>query len=54
MAKKPILEIPSFIKKDLQGMKSDSNLAMTAKFMIKKGRPSKFSFLKKSDAKKKV
>ena len=53
MAKKPILEIPSFIKKDLQGMRESKRPGpYRPSFMIKKGRPSNTpSFLKKSDAK---
>jgi len=53
MAKKPILEIPSFIKNDPQMMRELKRPGPARpRDLIKKGRPSNTpSFLKKSEAK---
>ena len=52
MAKKPILEIPSFLKTPQSMRESKRPGPYRPSFMIKRGRPSNTpSFLKKSDAK---
>ena len=52
MAKKPILEIPSFLKTPQAMRELKRPGPPRQSFMIKKGRPSNTpSFLKKSDAK---